>query len=599
MSETGVSFSTYTRLYKEQWKDLMEIENTAPLRSYGNRSINTTWTVSYNAIRAKNEAAANLLLLWAHLDHQTLPFWILQVGAHRSSALANDLSTWLRDAATNEVEFLHVLRLLRSYCLIESLLGSSTHSTHPVVHQWAFHIQDKHQRAELSRLAVLVIGYAVPDKHATDYHQKQRQLFPHAESCVERMERVAADTMAEVSEEVSYASHRMGILLAERGNLGEAEKMYKWALEGYKKARDPDYRSILYTINNLGLLYANQGKLADAEKMYQQALEGHEKTCCPNHTTLDTINNLGLLYANQGKLADAEKMFHQALEGYKKAYGPDHTSTLDAINNLGNLYANQEKLADAEKMFHQALEGYEKAYGPDHTSTLATVNNLGNLYANQGKLADAEKMFQQALEGKEKAWGADHRSTFITVNNLGALYAHQGKLIDAEKMYQRALEGYEKAYGPNHTSTLATVNNLGNLYANQGKLADAEKMFQRALEGYEKALGSDNIILYTPALNNAYRYGMLFEDTGRLRDAKLMYTRAISGYKLVFGTNNRWYQAAQGRLKNLETSEDSLSTSPTAASRLNRHVTDILPVAGSAASTTSKRLKLLRKLKLR
>ena len=121
MNETGVSFSTYTRLYKEQWRDLMENDNTAPLRSYGNRSINTTWTVSYNAIRAKNEAAANLLLLWAHLDHKTLPFWILQVGAHSSSGLAKDLSAWLRDAATDEVKFLEVVRLLRSYCLIGSL----------------------------------------------------------------------------------------------------------------------------------------------------------------------------------------------------------------------------------------------------------------------------------------------------------------------------------------------------------------------------------------------------------------------------------------------------------------------------------------------
>jgi hypothetical protein len=125
MSATRTSFGTYTRLYKEQWKDLMESENTAPPRSYGNRSINTTWTVSYNAIHAKNEGAANLLLLWAYLDHKTLPFWMLQASAHGSSALAKDLSSWLGDAA-DEVKFLQIVRLLRSYCLIESLHGSLT-----------------------------------------------------------------------------------------------------------------------------------------------------------------------------------------------------------------------------------------------------------------------------------------------------------------------------------------------------------------------------------------------------------------------------------------------------------------------------------------
>ncbi|KAL2368978.1 hypothetical protein RJ035_004831 [Blastomyces gilchristii] len=235
MSETGISFNTYTRLYKEQWKDLMRNEDTAPLKSYGNRSINTTWTVSYNAIRAKNEGAANLLLLWAHLDHKTLPFWILQASANRSRALAEDLLAWLKHTADDEVKFLKVVRLLRSYCLVESLDGSSAHSTHPVVHQWAFHIQNEFQQAELSRLAVLIIGYAVPDEYTTEYHPKQRQLIPHAESWMERMGRTTVNTEAEVNEDISYALHMMGVLLSDRGNLEKAEKMYQHALEDYEK----------------------------------------------------------------------------------------------------------------------------------------------------------------------------------------------------------------------------------------------------------------------------------------------------------------------------------------------------------------------------
>lgn len=593
MSETGVSFSTYTRLYKEQWKDLMEVENTASLRSYGNRSINTTWTVSYNAIRSKNEAAANFLLLWAHFDHKSLPFWVLQAGAHRSSTLAKDLPAWLGDAAADEVTYLQVVRLLRSFCLIESLRESSTYGTHPVVHQWAFHIQDRYQRVELSRLAVLVIAYAVPDEHATEYHQKQRQLVPHAESCIANMERATADTMTEVDKEVSEALHMMGILFSDRGNLGKAEKMYLRALEGKKKALGPNHTSTLHTVNNLGNVYKDQGKLADAEKMYHRALGGYEMAWGPNHTsTLDTVNNLGNLYADQGKIADAEKMYQRALEGHEKAWGPNHTSTLDTVNNLGLLYADQGKLADAEKMYQRALEGYEKAWGPNHPSALGTVNNLGLLYAQQGKLADAEKMYQRAREGYEKAWGPDHILIFNTVKNLGNLYSTQGRLADAEKIYQQALEGYEKARGPDHILILDTVHNLGNLYLNQGRLADAEKMYQRAQEGYERALGLDNIRFYVPALHNAHSYGVLFELTGCLRDAKLMYTKALSGYKLVLGANNRWYESVQERLKNLETSEHSPSASPTAATRLERHVTDTLPVAGSTVPTTSKRLKL-------
>jgi len=69
------------------------------------------------------------------------------------------------------------------------------------------------------------------------------------------------------------------------------------------------------------LLYANQGKLGEAEKIYRRALDRKEKARGPDYTsTLNTVNNLGNLYANQGKLGEAEKMYQRAPDGYKKVY---------------------------------------------------------------------------------------------------------------------------------------------------------------------------------------------------------------------------------------------------------------------------------------
>ena len=55
----------------------------APLQDYPDRSVWTTWTISYHAMRKKNEARANLVLLWAFLDNKDREFvehldiWIL------------------------------------------------------------------------------------------------------------------------------------------------------------------------------------------------------------------------------------------------------------------------------------------------------------------------------------------------------------------------------------------------------------------------------------------------------------------------------------------------------------------------------------------
>jgi Flp pilus assembly protein TadD len=47
--------------------------------------------------------------------------------------------------------------------------------------------------------------------------------------------------------------------------------MYSRALAGKEKAWGPDHTSTLDTVNNLGVLYADQGRLGDAERMYNRA----------------------------------------------------------------------------------------------------------------------------------------------------------------------------------------------------------------------------------------------------------------------------------------------------------------------------------------
>jgi tetratricopeptide (TPR) repeat protein len=509
MRETGIDFAKYVDFYKQQWRDLMELQDRrgAPLYDYGDRSIWTTWTISFKAIQKTNEAATNLLLLWAFLDNRDLWYGLIAAAGEKSTLVAEHLSKWLQDIPSNELKFIDAVQLLRNYSMIESIQGLPSYTTHPVVHKWAFHMQEPEQRVDLARAAILVVGFAVPHNSTKEYWTTQRRLFSHAQSCSQWIldsEAVPsakgwesshiAGTDEECRRDVLDAIARLGLLFLDQDKLGKAEKMYQRALQGYKQALGPKHLLTLNTVNGLGTLYKAKGKLGEAEKMFQRALQGKEKALGPDHTsTLDTVNNLGSIYQDQGKLDEAEEMYQRALYGYEKALGVDqsniHGPALHTVNNLGILYQNQGKLGEAEEMYQRALHGYEKALGPDHTSTLNTVNNLGLLYSNQGKLDEAEKMYQRALQGKEKALGPDHTSTLNTVNNLGILYQNQGKLSEAEKMCQRALHGYEKALGPDHTSILNTVNNLGILYSNQGKLDEAEKMYQRALQGYEKTLG--------------------------------------------------------------------------------------------------------------
>jgi tetratricopeptide (TPR) repeat protein len=587
LEHVTTSFAEYLRLYEASWSKL---QRTSPsLSSYEDRSLYTTWQVTFDRIRKQNAASAQLLKLWAYFDKQDVWFGLLR---HAYSA---DYE-WIQKLVEDELSFTEAVRLLCEYGLahLEPSLGQSSGSAgygvHSCVHSWSKYVLNGEWDQDLARLALICVAYEIPHTDADEWWFLQRRLLQHAA----RHEHFGRDRSVGIGG-VEWALHKMGNLYADQGKLAEAEAMYSRALQGKEEALGPKHTSTLDTVNNLGLLYADQGKLAEAEVMYSRALQGYEEALGPKHTstlntvnnlgnlyanqgklaeaeamysralqdkeealglkhtsTLNTVNNLGLLYASQGKLAEAEVMYSRALQGREEALGLKHTSTLQTVNNLGNLYASQGKLAEAEVMYSRALQGYEEALGPKHTSTLDTVNNLGLLYADQGKLAEAEAMYSWALQGREEVLGPKHTSTLQTVNNLGNLYANQGKLAEAEAMYSRALQGKEEALGPKHTSTLTTVNNLGTLYADQGKLAKAEAMYSRALQGYEEAIGPEFLPSYLPALDTMFSFGVLLSQTGREDKAKLLYSQALAGFTAVQGPSSKWCKLLTDRLQALQ-----------------------------------------------
>lgn len=420
LQESGVGLATYLRFYEKQWSELMASDYLAngPLQDYPERSVWTTWAISYQAIRDRHAATANLLLLWSFLDNKDLWHGLFATACDKSAIAARMLSGWVGDIASSEIKFSKAMQLLRSYSLVEEALEMieiASYTTHPVVHQWAHHSQGKRFAAELRRLAVVAIGLAVPDSSTRDYAALQRRLLLHAQACSRQI----------IEGEVVWRGR------AEGGSDRDVD-------EGEER------ETILDAMHLLGLLYANQGRLGEAEQMYQRALRGKEEALGPSHTsTLGTVNNLGLLYANQGRLGEAEQMYERVMRGFEEALGPSHTSTLDTVNNLGNLYKDQGKLSEAEQMFRQALRGYEEALGSDrfqqYLPALNTLENMGDLYAKQAKVAKARVVYARALSSLTSVLGHSSKRCINLAAKIDALPSSrreregQSKLLTAEE----------------------------------------------------------------------------------------------------------------------------------------------------------------------
>ena len=78
MRETNTSMTEYLGFYNTAWDDLMtyEARPESALREYGNHSVRTTWTISFEGVKRKNEDAAKTLQVWSYLDNRDIWFEI-------------------------------------------------------------------------------------------------------------------------------------------------------------------------------------------------------------------------------------------------------------------------------------------------------------------------------------------------------------------------------------------------------------------------------------------------------------------------------------------------------------------------------------------
>ena len=298
MRKTGTNVSEYIKLYDQAWARLMEKQHLSTLREDADRSILTTWTLSFNSLRLQSEDAANLLMLWAFLDNRDL--WYELLTPALDLAIADEVPRWFARCAGDKLEFKECIGLLLDYSFIDAKTGSSSFSMHSVLHHWCFHTFEE-DKATMSWLALIIVASAVPLETVLHYSLIQRRLLPHCDH----------------------------VYSMPRPCLQEAFKNREYL---------PSLSGACY---NLGNLYSNHGKMKEAKDMYLRALAGYKKAWGPEHKqALDMRYSLGLLYKIRSMFGNAIRQFELVVQGYTKSLGPEHGETVEALNQLENCKAD-------------------------------------------------------------------------------------------------------------------------------------------------------------------------------------------------------------------------------------------------------------------
>jgi tetratricopeptide (TPR) repeat protein len=297
IGQTAVSIDQNLEYYDNMWKDLMEQQDGCPLQEYAQRSVLTTWKISYEQVKSQSEEASNLLQLWSFLYAGDL--WYELLSCTKEPKAETVVPDWLTVLAQNRLAFDGALRLLVKYSLVEGKIETASYAMHSVLHSWRrFLGESETKRDSYRKLAVIMVGNTVLSQSTKEYWVIQRRLLPHGQAVYDN---IKSRAQAEINIDETGAWYYLATMFVDQERHVEAEAMYERALAGSEKALGFKHASTLHTIYSIGNLYADQGRLAEAALMYERALAGHEKSLAPNHTsTLRTADALAIMYHNQG-----------------------------------------------------------------------------------------------------------------------------------------------------------------------------------------------------------------------------------------------------------------------------------------------------------
>lgn len=480
-----LSFEEYLLAYENHWN--LDPKRSLDLRDYQDRTLYTTWNVSYARLQKEDQVAANMLKLLAHFDNQSIWYGLFHAGA--SSAANHTLPQWLVDATSSSLNFGNLMGQLVDYCFVEVQYTTGLYNIHACVHDWIVsELSIQPDETGYWFAFECIASLAETDDQSQLARLEYANLVPHAMRLIQG-HFSKHQYLADMTSSRADGAARISKLLEKHTRLSSAAAILEQVLELKEKVWDAEIVSVLDTVRCLGCIYYKQRREEDAEKMLARSLAGFEKELGPDDTnTLINVRNLATVYAAQGYLDKAETMYRRALAGFQRFEGPYAYLTLATTIRFGIFEAKRNNFDEAVKMYLRVLDARE-VVGSDHDIVLRAHACLGAVYAMQGKLSEAEDIYLQALSSNAELYGPESYKVLITGEALAYIYCKQQRFDEAERLLTKSIVGLERLFGASHVETLKATSDLGNVYYRQGSFAKAEELFDGALIGREKVYG--------------------------------------------------------------------------------------------------------------
>lgn len=445
LEHVTTSFAEYLHLYEVSWSKLLK---TSPkLNSYEDRSLYSTWQITFDRIEKQNAASGKLLRLWAYFDNQDLWFELLQP-AHDHT---EDES--IRTLTKDETSFNEAVRLLCEFGLVHAapsskwIPRSGGYGMHDCVHSWTISVLNDMWDGDLATWALLCLFHSIGHSANSFWLQKQR-IMQH----VARHRHFLANDMV-YTQEIRHILAVFGETYEGFDKQSDAEFMHLRASQGYESV-GPGEVEFHDKLINLGKLYEIQGRFSESEAMCQLALQGCDEETPNLEHELEIFDRLAHLYTRQSKLLDATAVYDRAVRRCETVNGPKHPDTIAWAGRVIAFcieYIAPLKTAETETMYINVLACYRRLLGPKHVETLSIAYKLSVLYESQGKQTEAQATCNRALQEYGDISNIERLPFDLHLNALvvlGLLFQRTGGIDTARRIWTHVLNVFTAAQGP-------------------------------------------------------------------------------------------------------------------------------------------------------
>ncbi len=253
------------------------------------------------------------------------------------------------------------------------------------------------------------------------------------ESLFRRALAIREKSLGEGAPEVVEALNKLGIALAAKGRLADANPILHRALDLAEKlwgAEDPRVAKILHNLSGLALY---RGETAEAERLLERALSIREKSLPKDDLDLaGSREALAVLRLRQGRAAEAEALLVPLVATAERVYGPEHPDFARALLNLALARSQLGQDAEASRLFEQALAIFDRTLAPEHPMVVRALAKFADHHFNHQRYREAEPLYRRLVELRQR--GAVPEEWDRSLDNYARLLRIEGREAEAARV---------------------------------------------------------------------------------------------------------------------------------------------------------------------